>query len=881
MTSDEHTLPRWAQRFLKTICPDYLLEEIEGDLLQKYQFDIAHYGEYKARRKLITNILRFLRPGILLRKKFSRRSNQSSMFRNYLLTTLRVSRRQRLYTFINILGLSVGLSASLLIGVYIADELSYDRHIVNADRIHRAGVNETFKGDEILYSSAGTPLADAMRRELPEVEDAVRFFQMSSPVRVGDRAFIEKKFMVADSNFFRFFGFALSEGNADKALKGPNKIVLSQSAAKKYFDYDGKNGESPVGKQMIVNRDNKVAEITGIYPDITANSHMKFDIVFSAESFEFNRNNCWGCYGFKTYFRIIPGGDMAVIEKKLEEFANEKIIPSIEKDLGISHEEFQKSGDIVKFFTQPLLSIHLESNIDGEFEPNGDIRYVYILGISGLFLIIIACINFMNLSTARAISRSKEVGVRKTMGATGRGLVPQFMMESLLYAIVSGVLAIVIAYLAIEPFSNMAGKELHLDLFTSAYVLPAIIFVLVIVGLLAGIYPSFYLSSFNPASVLKSGNAKASPKSIFRNSLVVFQFTISIVLIIGTLIIFRQLNYIQHHNLGFVKENVVRIWQAYLLGSNFQTFKTELLSHSEFSNASFASHLPPEIDNTGFIKVEGAEQIVSTYFFTTDYDFLKTINGRMKEGRFFSPDFLSDSSAIVLNASAARMLDFKLSEGKKITFGSNNPLNVVGVIDDFNFLSLKSDVQPLMFFLGKEAKGTMAIRFTAGNPAPKLELLQEIWKKHANGQALEYSFIDEDFDSQFRAEQRLGVVFAVFTSLAIFIACLGLFGLITYMAGQRMKEIGIRKVLGASASQVTVLLLSDLMKLVFISFVIAIPIAWYGMEQWLQSFAYRTNFDVMSVLIAGAAGILIAVVTVGYRSLRAAATNPVDVLKNE
>lgn len=877
----EHdTLPRWARKFLSLVCPSWLVEEIEGDLLQKYQFDIKQYGASRARRKLIANILRFCRPGIVLRNRFSRNTNQSSMIRNYLVTAMRVSRRQRLYTLINILGLSVGLAASLLIGIYIADEFSYDKHLSGVERMYRVGINETFKGDEILYSDSGTPLADAMRKEIPEVEDAVRVFPMTSPVRIGDKGFINKKFLVAGSNFFRFYGYGLIEGNADKALKGPNKIVLSQSAAKNYFGYDGKTGESPVGKQMQVNRDNKVVEITGIFPDLPTSTHMKFDVLLSMESFPFNTDVCWGCYRVKTYFKLNEGADVAAVERNLANFATERIVPEIVDGFGITTDQFHQSGDIVKFFVQPVLSIHLQSNIDDEFEPNGDIRYVYILGAAGIFLVIIACINFMNLSTARAISRGKEVGVRKTMGATSKGLIPQFMLESMLYAIVSGILAVVMAWIALKPFGDVSGKVFDAGFITNINTLLAIVGLVILVGFLAGIYPAFHLTSFNPATVLKSGKTGSS-KSMLRNVLVVFQFSISMVLIIGTLIIYKQLKFMQARDLGFEKENVVRIRQAYLLGDNYSVFKEDLLGHSEFMSATYAQSLPPEIGATTFAKIQGGDQLVSMFFFGADQDFLRTIGGQMKEGRFLSKEFLSDSSAVVINETAAKLLKYEMSSQRKVGFSDNDMYNVIGIVKDFNFATLRQEVQPLMIFLNKTTKTTMAIRLSPGNPAGKLELLTDTWKKYSNGQSIEYSFIDEEFDNLFRSEQRLGVVFAIFTGLAIFIACLGLFGLITYTAVQRTKEIGIRKVLGASSGQVTVLLLTHLMRLVAISFVIAIPLAWYGMEQWLESFAYRTTLDVVSVAVAGAAGLLVAVLTVGYRSMKAASANPVDSLRSE
>jgi putative ABC transport system permease protein len=802
------------------------------------------------------------------------------MLKNYFITALRVSKRQKLYSFINIIGLSIGLAAALLIGLYIADELSYDRHFTDADRIYRVGVNETFKGDEILYSNTSALLAEAMQKEIPDIQSALRVMDVDNPVRYNDKVFMEKRFLAADSNFFEFFGLKLVEGNVKECLKGPQKIVLSTAAAEKYFGYKGQ-GDSPVGKQILVGRDAKLTEVTGIFQDVPETTHMKFDMILSMESLEFAKSNCWGCYGAKTYFKTWHRKDTDNIEKKLEEFAQKRIIPTIEKDLGISHDQFVNSGDKVNFFIQPLLSIHLESNLSNEFEANGDIRYVYILGITGIFLIVIACINFMNLTTARAINRGKEVGVRKTMGATRRGLIPQFLMESFLYVFVAGSLAIALAYIAQGRFNNLSGKTLHLDLVSSPYLLPLLILFLVIVALLAGSYPAFYLTSFSPIKVLKGGNVKSPGRSLLRSTLVVVQFTISMALIVGTLIIYKQVAFIRNHNLGFDKHNILRIPQTYILGDHYLAFKEELLKQNGFMSASFTQALPPNIVSTSFVKVKGSQQLVGTFYCSADQDLLATMGYQMKSGRYFSREFVSDSSAVVINEACARLMGLNDHEGKQIGFADDNMYNLIGIIKDFNFESLKSDVEPLAIFLNTEAKRMLAVRVTPGNLQEKISFVESTWKKYANGQPFEYSFVDEDFDLLFRAEQRLGTVFAIFTTLAIFIACLGLFGLITYMAAQRTKEISIRKVLGASLGQVTILLLSDLIRLVIISFAIAIPIAWYGMDQWLQSFAYRTNFDILSVLIAGASGLLTALIVVGYRSLKAASVNPVDSLKNE
>lgn len=803
------------------------------------------------------------------------------MIRNYLITALRVSRRQSLYAFINIFGLSLGLSVTLLIGIYIADEMSYDKFIPDAERIYRVGVNETFKGDEILYAGTGAPLANAMRSEMADVEDAVRVLISAMPVRYEDQMFMEQRFMTADSNFLNFFGYELLEGNENESLKGPDKIVLTMSAAKKYFDYDGKTGLSPVGKQLLIGLDPKPMVVTGIMADVPENTHMKFDMIRSMESIGYSTNQCWGCYNAKTYFKTIGNSGTSDIEGKLEEFAQQRIIPSIEKDLNISHEQFVKSGDIVRFFVQPLTSIHLESSIQGEFEPNGDLRYVYIFGAVGIFLIIIACINFMNLSTARAMNRAKEVGVRKTMGATRRILIPQFMTESFLYVAVSAVLALVMAWLMTGPFNNLSGKNLHIDVFGNLEVVGYVLLFLAFVGILAGAYPAFYLTSFNPISVLKSGKQKGSSRSFLRSSLVVFQFTISMILIVGTLIIYKQVQFIRSHDLGFDKENMIRIPQSYMLAGNSEAFKEEVLRNSGFLDATFVRSVPPNIQATGFLKSEHTDQLVGIVINFSDHDLVATMGYEMKAGRFFSKEFLSDTSAVVINETAARMFEFANHEGKRIGFADDDMYNVIGVVRDFNFASLKSDIKPMAIFLNKDVKTNFVARLAPGDHGEKIDMLQNIWKKHADGKPFEYAFVDEDYDLLFRAEQRLGTVFLVFTFMAIIIACLGLFGLITYTAAQRTKEIGIRKVLGASQGQVVFLLLSAIGRLLLISFLFSIPIAWYGLDQWLQSFAYRTTFDIYSVIVACLAAAGIVVLTVGYRSMRAAAANPADSLKNE
>jgi putative ABC transport system permease protein len=872
----------WLFHFLKRFCPDHLYEEIEGDLIQKFGHDVKVFGERKAKRRLLWNVIRFFRPGILLRNKFSIILNLTDMFKNYLITAFRLSLRQKTYSLINILGLSIGLAASLLIFVYILDELSYDSYFADADRIYRVGINERFQGKEIKYTDTCVPLADAMRNEISEIESSTRIGRFQNyPVRYKEKSFIESRFFLADSNFFKFFNYKLIAGNDKECLKGPNKIIITESTARKYFDYKGMGDTSPIGKSFDLDNGKRTAEVTAIIEDLPGNTHMKFDLLLSMDSWDFAvHNDCWACYSLHTYFKVKDASSIPSVEKKLSYFVDERILPRIEKDLRVSIKQLHERGDKVSFFVQPLTSIHLESHFDSEYEPNGDVRYVYVMSIVGIFIILIACINFINLATARASSRAKEVGVRKTIGAIRIWLVQQFMIESFLYVIASTLVAFVLVVIMIQPLNELAGKQLGFNLFINPNIIVSISIFLAVVGLIASIYPSFYLTSFKPAAVLKGRIQSGSQRSAFRNGLVVFQFSISIGLIISTLVIYQQLKFIQEQNLGFRKENIIKISESDGLSNQANAFKNELLKHSEFVDASYANQLPPHVVNTLFVKSGDTGEMYASYHIAVDYDHLKTMGYQMKSGRFFSKDFPSDSSAVIINETCAKMMGYENHEGKHVEFGNTKKWNVIGIIKDFNFESLRGEIRPLVMFVS-EREIMMAVRMTPGSSETKIELAESIWKKFATGAPFQYSFIDEDFDSQFRAEQRMGKLFWVFTTMAIFIACLGLFGLITFTSRLRVKEIGIRKVMGATVSQIVLLLSGSLLRLVLIAFIIAVPITWYGMNQWLQSFAYRTNFDFVLVIVAGVTGMLIAVLTIGYKSYKAASGNPVNSLKNE
>jgi len=531
-----------------------------------------------------------------------------------------------------------------------------------------------------------------------------------------------------------------------------------------------------------------------------------------------------------------------------------------------------------------MLDIHLKSDVAEEITPNGNIQYLYVFAIIALFIILVACINFMNLSTARSANRAKEVGIRKTIGAFRSRLVFQFIAESLLYAFLSTLLALSIISLSLGGFNALAGKQLTLSIFANPVVIASLLLFTIVIGLVAGSYPAFYLTSFKPTEVLKGKIRSGFKNSALRNVLVIFQFIISIALIFGSMVVYRQLQFIQKKNLGFDKENVVNLLHTLSLKTNAQAFKNELTMHPSFKGASFANYLPPRISLSSAFRKAGSDQDFLLNVYQVDHDHLKTMGYEMEEGRFFSREFKSDTAAIILNETAYRQMAFNnLEEAVVITYQSEppTPLKVIGVLKDFNYQSLRDNVRPMAILLGSEPNLEMGIRLTKGNSREQIELLESIWKKYAPDAPFEYSFVDQNFDALFRAEQRMSQIILVFTVLAISIACLGLFGLAAYTAEQRAKEISIRKVMGASVSQVMVLMTKDFTILVMVAFIVATPLAWYFAESWLSGFANRIQIDYTFVIISGMISLLIALITISYQSIKAAKENPVNAMRLE
>jgi putative ABC transport system permease protein len=801
------------------------------------------------------------------------------MLENYFKVALRNILKHKFYSSLNIAGLALGLAACILIGLYIVDELGFDKFHKDFENIHAVALHGKIAGQEVYTSSSSPPIAEAMVREIPGVESSVRIQQWYNVVvKFEDKAFTESSVIITDSNFFNFFSFRLREGDPAQVLREANSVVMTPAAATRYF-----GTASAIGKIVTVGNDNRPFKVTGIADEPPGNSQIKFEMIFPASSNDNMKSGNWMNNGLFTYFRKNPQTTIESVDAKLADFVRQHVSPTLEQAFGISYEEFVKGGGVYSYYAYPMADQHLfQSELQDGLSPKSDIKYVYILAAVGAFILLIACINFMNLSTARSASRAKEVGLRKTLGSARGRLVAQFLSESFVYVLIATLLAVSAAYITLPSFNLVSGKLLDSNALLSPVMVTGIVATFLVVSLLAGSYPAFYLTSFKPVDVLK-GKMRAGMKSKgIRSGLVVVQFTISITLIITTMVVYQQLNYLQEKNIGMDKQNVLILRNTRRLAQNMDAFKENLLQQTGIASASYTNNVFPGVNNTTIFRIAGTEQdhIMGSYY--ADYDHMATIRIELAEGRFFSRDFPSDSSACLINEAAVKELGWTDAVNRKLT-SFNNPkpedLTVVGVMKDFNFESFKSEVRPLIIELVPRANNIL-IRYE-GSATAAVDKTREVWKKLAVNEPFEYTFMDQNFDELFREEQRLGQVFTVMTGIAIFVACLGLMGLASFTAEQRTKEIGIRKVMGASVSSVNTLLSREFMVLVAVSFVLAAGISWYAMNNWLSSFAYRIELGVVVFIVAGAAAAAIAWVTVSFHFIKAARLNPSESLRYE
>jgi len=805
------------------------------------------------------------------------------MFKNYLKVALRNLWKNKAFSAINIIGLAAGLAVCLLIVLYVVDELSYDKYNKNADRIYRLDADIYFNDTQAIFAQAPDPLALTLKQEYPAVEEMVRVnFQNDVLIKKDNQNVRDHNVGYADSTFFKVFTIPMIAGDPVTALKEPNSIVIDKTTAKKYF-----NSTDVIGKILRVD-DNTDCKITGVIKDIPKQSHFHFHFLRPRGK----DNDSWLSNNTYNYILVKPGVTRAEIQKDVDATINKYIGRDLEQVLHASLKELESKGNHFIYHAMPLTDIHLRSDKSYEIEANGNVTYVYIFSVIAIFILFIACINFMNLSTARSANRAKEVGIRKVAGSLRSHLMTQFLTESVLLSFFSLLFAIGIAALLVPLFNQLAGKEMSVISLFSTWLFPAMIALVFLVGLLAGSYPAFYLSSFQPIEVLKGKVAKGFKSSWLRSGLVVFQFCVSIILIIGTIIIYNQLDYIRSRKIGYNSDHVLVIHNAYYLDKQIYTFRNELLNIPGVVNASISGDLPTSngFDNEGWFRdaaMDANKAVVLTNFFV-DNDYIPTLGMEIKQGRNFSKDFPTDSLGVILNEAAVKVLGYKDPFKETIyrpnfydgSIHGSLAYHVVGVVKDFNFSSMHQSVGPLIIQRG-DNWGSIAVRANTKNISSVISGIKNKWMGMVPAQPFNYTFMDADFENVYTTEQRTGKLFITFAVFAILIGCLGLFGLVTYAAEQRIKEIGVRKVLGASVSGIVAMLSKDFAKLILIASLIAFPLAWWAMHKWLQSFAYRITISWWIFIVAGITALLIALLTVSFQAIRAAIANPVKSLRTE
>jgi putative ABC transport system permease protein len=814
------------------------------------------------------------------------------MLKNYLKIAIRQLRKQKLYAAIKIGGFAMGIAACLLIALYIRDEMSYDKSYPDADCIYRVVGYYNHDGKVEKGTDWPAPMAKAIRADMPEEEKTGRLMPNSlmgagsNELRPADRAqnTYEEGFAFADQELLDILKLPIVYGKRENALKEPLTMVIAKSKADKYFP-----GQDPVGKVVYINNDKtQPYKIGAVMQDIPGTSHLsqfKFLITLSGRQFGTGEQNNWGDYNYPIYIKLKQGTDVSAFERKVSnDILRNYLLPEAQRE-GMKDAE----KEIAKFslHLQPVKDINLYSYDIQDGLSHGDVRFTWLFGAIAAFILVIACINFINLSTARSANRAKEVGLRKVVGSYRSSLINQFLTESLIYSLISFVLGILIAWLLLPYFNVLASKSLTMP-WSEWWLMPVILLSALIIGTLAGIYPAFYLSSFKPVQVLKGSISSGSKSSILRNSLVVFQFTASIILIISTLVIYNQTHFILSRKVGFDKDQVMVLQGTNTMGDrNAKEFKVELSKIASVKSASISDYLPvngTKRNGNTFFK-EGRDRIdagVSGQFWQIDDTYLKTLGIKLIEGRNFSYNMASDTAgkSIIINQTLAKRLNLKNPIGARITNGGI--FTVIGVVQDFNFESMRGNIDPMVLHFGL-SPSMMTIKFSGRDVQNTIANVSALWKKYSPDQPIRYSFLDEQFASMYADVQRTGNIFTSFAVLAIIIACLGLFALSAFMAQQRSKEIGIRKVLGATVSDITTLLSYDFVKLVFIAIVIGSPIALWGLNRWfLQDFAYKAPISWWQTFtLSGTVAIVIALITVSFQSIKAALMNPVRSLKAE
>jgi putative ABC transport system permease protein len=819
------------------------------------------------------------------------------MWTSSLTVALRSLRRHRGYALLNVLGLSVGMACSLLIGLYVRDELSYDRFHADAARLHRVNWDFDWNGNAGVGPGTPPPLAAAFTGGIPEVEAATRLYPASRMVvRRGDVVFDERRIVAADANFFDLFSFPLRAGDPRTALAAPNSVVLTAATARKYF------GDAPaLGQALTIGEDHPVFgqymysstfRVTGVVEDPPPNSHLQFDLLTSMASHPEVAHFDWSWVWMQvtTYVRTRPGASVAAAEAKAR-----ALVPRVAatgfRRVGLDYAELLAGGGHFAFVLQPLLEVYLDSGATGNrLGPVGNRTTVWVFSTIAAFLLLIGCINFMNLATARAATRAREVGVRKVLGSRRRTLVAQFMAEALVFSLLALPIALLLARALVGPFNALSGKALAFDLLRPAWLPAALVGGTVLVGLVAGSYPGLYLSSFRPIQALRGAFKPGGTSVRLRQGLVVFQFTMTIALIACALVVQRQMDFLRTVDLGFDQDGVVVVSNENdRLHGQAEAFRARLERHPDVLAASVSTGVPPSDGFQDGYTAEGrGDEQLALISYLTDEHFVSTLGVELVEGRGFSRDHAADASGVILNEAAVAAFGWEDPVGRTVRYpgGDNAEFRVIGVMRDFNFMTLRTPVTPFALF--HRASGSydipdsyVVVRVAPGDLERRLQLLEAEWEAFAPDTPFDYAFLDESLGAQYLAEQRLGRMFVLFSALTILIACLGLLGLAAFAAERRTKEIGVRRVLGASAGSIVALLSKDFARLVLAAVVVAVPVAWLAMDRWLDGFAYRAGLGAGVFVAASALALLVALATVASQALRAASSDPVKALRYE
>jgi putative ABC transport system permease protein len=806
------------------------------------------------------------------------------MVKNYLLIAFRNALRNKGYTLINLLGLAIGIASSIMILLFVVDELSFDRHNTHFDDIYRICIKGKIQGNEVEAALSNAPMGATLKDDYPEVEEFTRLFTFDGDPKVmyEDKVFIEENFYYADSTFFNVFTAPVLYGDPNGMLTRPNTVVLTEEIASKYF-----GNEDPVGRFLQVGQDEENFEVTGVVKGFPENSHFRFNMLGSMTSIYLADITRWLGNNNYTYVRLQEGFDPNRLESKFPDLVAQRMGTELEEMLGLTMEEFFATGNTYGYFLQPLKDIHLRSDLQFEINPGGSQSSVIIFSVIALFLILIASINFMNLSTASAAKRATEVGIRKAAGADKNRLVRQFLSESFLITVLAIILAVVLVELFMPGFNRISDKSMQLTSLGTLRLAFGLLIIGLFVGFASGAYPAFFLSSFKPVDVLKSGAMRGARGATLRRVLVTFQFVVTIVLFICTMVVNRQMSYLQSKELGFEKENLVVIDRVYVLEEQVEAFRQELLKNPRILHVSLSSAVPGGLIGDNAFLPEGASSqethAINNIF--TDWYFQETYKLEMVEGRWFEEGNPTDSSALILSESAVRAFNFDdpLNQGLYTQFGEDagvsNP--IIGVVKDFHFQSLHQEIRPLIIQFNSRNNYQMSVRISPNGTGKTLEYIEKTWNSFREQQPIHMTFLEEDLAALYDNEAKRATIFNIFSILAIFIAALGLLGLASFSAVQRTKEVGIRKAMGASIASVLLALSREYIWLILAATLAAWPLAYFFMKDWLQDYPSRISLEPAVFILSSLMAFVIAAVTVLLRVYQTASANPVKSLRYE